>query len=127
MSTGFSFDSLLSRSNGAGERIADAATHLGDVLRDAGVTVSRRATKGATYARALGDDALTSGRDAARSARAVVEGRPLEAVLVVGLAAFALGWILRRVQEATSRDEEETTPPTRRRTTRAAPRRRANV
>jgi hypothetical protein len=126
MSTGFSFDSLLSRSNGAGERIADAASHLGDALRDAGVNVSRHASKSATYARALGDDALTSGREAARSARAVVEGRPVEAVLVVGLAAFALGWILRRVQEAASRDDAPA--PTRRRaTTRATTRRRTSA
>lgn len=123
---GFSFDSLRSRSNGAGERIAEAAGHLGDALRDAGVTVSRRAGEGAQYARALGDDMVTTGRDAARSARAVVESRPMEAVLVVGLAAFAIGWILRRVQEAASHEEDETTPP-RRRSTRAATRRRTSA
>jgi hypothetical protein len=122
---GFSFDSLRSRSNGASERIVDAASHLGDALRDAGVNVSRRASEGAQYARALGDDVLTSGRDAARSARAVVEARPLEAVLVVGLAAFALGWVLRRLQEAASRGDEPA--PTRRRATRAAPRRRTSA
>ena len=122
---GFSFDSLRSRGNGAGERIADAASHLGDALRDAGLNVSRRAGEGADYARALGDDLLTSGRDAARSTRAIVEARPMEAVLVVGLAAFALGWILRRVQEATSHDEDAA--PARRRTTRAAPRRRSST
>jgi hypothetical protein len=122
---GFSFDSLRSRSNGTGERIANAASHLGDALRDAGLSVSRHASEGADYARALGDDMLASGRDAARSARAVVRGHPVEAVLVVGLAAFALGWVMRRVQEAISHDDEPA--PARRRTTRAAPRRRANA
>jgi len=122
---GFSFDSLRSRGNGAGERIVDAASHLGDALRDAGINVSRRAGEGADYARALGGDLLTSGRDAARSTRAIVEARPMEAVLVVGLAAFALGWILRRVQEAASHDDEPA--PARRRTTRAAPRRRSST
>jgi hypothetical protein len=123
---GFSFDTLRSRSNGAGERIADAATHLGDALRDAGLNASRRASESADYARALGDDMLTSGRDAARSARAIVEARPMEAVLVVGLAAFALGWVLRRVQEAASRNGEATAPA-RRRSTRTSPRRRTST
>jgi hypothetical protein len=123
VSLGFSFDSFRPR-DGAGARIADAATHLGDALRDAGLNVSRHASEGTRYARALGDDMLTSGRDAARSARAVVEERPLEALLVVGIAAFALGWILRRVQEAASHDDAA---PVRRRTTRAAPRKRPSA
>jgi hypothetical protein len=122
---GFSFDSLRSRSNGAGERIANAASHLGEALRDAGVGVSRRASEGAHYARALGDDMLSSGRGAARSARKVVRGHPMEALLVVGLAAFALGWVMRRVQQAVAHDGEAA--PARRRTTRAAPRRRTSA
>jgi hypothetical protein len=124
---GLSFDSLRSRGNGAAERIADAAGHLGDALRDAGLNVSRRASESADYARALGDEMLSSGREAARSARAVVEARPMEAVLVVGLAAFAIGWVLRRVQEAASRGGEEAPPRRRRTTTRSSPRRRTGA
>ncbi len=118
------FDVFRSSSSGAGDRIAGAAGHLGEALRDAGVTVSRRASEGARYARALGDNALTTGRDTARSTRALVEQRPLEALLVVGIAAFAIGWVLRRVQEVASRKEAA---PARRRTTRATTRRRTSA
>ena len=121
MNLGFDVSGL---SNGAGARIAGAASHLGDVLRDAGLTASRRASEGARYARALGDEALTTGRDTARSARAVVEQRPMEALLVVGLAAFAVGWVLRRVQEAAARKDAA---PARRVTSRAKPRRRTTA
>lgn len=110
--------------NGAGERIAGAASHLGDALRDAGLTVSRRASEGARYARAFGDDALTTGRDAARSTRALVEQRPMETLLVVGIAAFAIGWVLRRLQEVPSRSNAA---PPKRRTPRAAARRRPSA
>ena len=115
---------VLRSANGAGERIAGAASHLGDALRDAGLTVSRHASEGARYARAFGDDALTTGRDAARSTRALVEQRPMEALIVVGIAAFAIGWVLRRVREVASRPDAA---PAKRRTTRAAARRRTSA
>ena len=123
MSLGFD---VFRSTNGAGERIAGAATHLGDALREAGIAVSRRASEGARQARALGDDVLTTSRDTARSARSLVEQRPMEALLVVGIAAFAIGWVLRRVKEVASRSDAP--PPARRRTTtRATTRRRTSA
>ena len=92
-----SFNSLASH-NGIGERLVDASRHLGDVLRDAGTSV----TRGAGHARDFGDEMLANSRDVARSARTLVEQRPMEAMLIAGLAAFALGWLLRRVQEPAS-------------------------
>lgn len=87
--------------DGAGERLVEASRHFGDALREAGGSVTRGASAGASYARSIGDDVLTNSREAARSVRTAVEERPMEALLIVGLAAFALGWVLRRVQEAT--------------------------
>jgi ElaB/YqjD/DUF883 family membrane-anchored ribosome-binding protein len=85
--------------NGIGERLVEASRHLGDAMRDAGTGVSR----GASYARDLGDEVLANSRDAARSARTLVHQRPMEAMLIAGLAAFALGWLLRRVREPAAR------------------------
>jgi hypothetical protein len=87
--------------NGARERLVDASRSLGGALRDAGAKMTRNANAGAEYTRAIGKDVFETGQRATRSARSAVEERPLEALLVVGLAAFALGWVMRRVQEAT--------------------------
>jgi ElaB/YqjD/DUF883 family membrane-anchored ribosome-binding protein len=122
MSLGFD---LFRSSNGAGERIVGAASHLGDVLRDAGIAVSRHASEGARQARSLGDEVLTTSRETARSARSLVEQRPMEALLVVGIAAFAIGWVLRRVKEVATSSDAPT--PARRRTTRATARRRTGA
>jgi hypothetical protein len=119
MSLGLSLGSFRPR-DGV-ERIAEASHHLRDALRDASVDISRRANASADYARALGDDMLTSSRDAARTARAAIEERPVEALIVVGLAAFAIGWVMRRLQE---RKQDADAAPAPRRTTRARPRRR---
>jgi hypothetical protein len=87
--------------NGARERLLDASRNLGGALREAGARMTRGANAGAEYTRAIGRDVLETGQRATRSARSVVEERPLEALLIVGLTAFALGWVMRRVQEAT--------------------------
>ena len=111
-----SFNSIASH-DGIGDRLVDASRHLGDVLRDAGTSV----TRGAGHARDFGDEMLANSRDVARSARTLVEQRPMEAMLIAGLAAFALGWVLRRVQEpasGTSRTKRTAIPAQARRRTR---------
>jgi hypothetical protein len=108
MSTEWSFGSA--DIDGARERLADASRNLRSALRDAGTRMTHGASVGADYTRAVGKDLFATGQRATRTARSAVEERPLEAVLVVGLAAFALGWILRRVQESASRSTPATRP-----------------
>lgn len=112
--------------NGAGERLAEASRGFSDALRDASTRISHGASAGADYARAgadyaraLGEDAYAESLRAARSTRKLIEQRPLEAVLIVGLASFAIGWVLRRLQEPATRTRSSAaraTRPTRRRT-----------
>ena len=106
--------------NGAGERLIEASRGFGDALRDATTRISHGASTSADYARALGEDAYAESVRAARSTRKLIEQRPLEAVLIVGLASFAIGWVLRRLQEpaATPRraTAARTSRPSRRRT-----------
>ena len=101
MSTEWSFGSA--DIDGARERLVDASRNLRSALRDAGTRMTHGASVGADYTRAVGKDLFATGQRATRTARSAVEERPLEAVLIVGLAAFALGWVLRRVQESTHR------------------------
>ena len=106
--------------NGAGARLLEASRGVGEALRDAGTRISQGASTGADYARAIGEDAYAESVRAARSTRKLIERRPLEAVLIVGLASFAIGWVLRRLQEpaATPRraTAARTSRPSRRRT-----------
>jgi len=106
--------------NGAGERLMEASRGFGDALRDAGTRISEGASVGADYARSLGEDAYAESLRAARSTRKLIEQRPLEAVLIVGLASFAIGWVMRRLQESSLRPKRATSaratrPSTRRR------------
>ena len=113
----WSFGSQMT--NGAGERLMEASRGFSDALRDAGTRISRGASEGADYARSLGEDAYTQSLQAARSTRKLIEKRPLEAVLIVGLASFAIGWVLRRLQEPSAPKRAapaRATRPTRRRT-----------
>jgi hypothetical protein len=113
----WSFGSQIA--NGAGERLIEASRGFSDALRDAGTRISQGASSGADYARALGEDAYSESLRAARSTRKLIENRPLEAVLIVGLASFAIGWVLRRLTEPSAPRRAvsaRATRPTRRRT-----------
>ena len=96
--------------NGAGERLLEASRGLGDALRDATTRISDGASVGADYARTLGEDVYSESQRAARSTRKMIEQRPLEAVLIVGLASFAIGWVLRRLQEPAAATPRATSP-----------------
>jgi hypothetical protein len=95
--------------DGARDRFHDMSRGLGDALRDTRTRMTQTASDGADYARALADDALARTRGAARTMRATIEERPLEALLIVGLASFAVGWILRHMQRS-DRDAARTSP-----------------
>jgi hypothetical protein len=99
--------------DGARERLSDASQRLRSALHDAGARMTHGASAGADHTRAIGKDLFETGQRATRTARSAVEERPLEAVLIVGLAAFALGWVLRRLQESTDRRAAATTRPRR--------------
>jgi hypothetical protein len=108
-----------SMTNGAGERLIEASRGFSDALRDAGTRISHGASSGADYARAIGEDAYAESVRAARTTKKLIEQRPLEAVLIVGLASFAIGWVLRRLQEPSTPKraaQARATRPARRRT-----------
>lgn len=85
--------------DGTSARLFEASREFGNALREHGVGMARRAGAGIDYARDVADDTLERGRYAARSTRALVVARPVEALLIMGLASFAVGWLLRHMQK----------------------------
>ena len=83
-----------------GDRLIEASRNLRDALQDTRANVSSRAAAGSDYARALGDEVIASSLRAGRTTRAAIVERPVEAMLIVGIAAFAIGWVARRLRES---------------------------
>ncbi|MGA9422451.1 MAG: hypothetical protein WBW61_08810 [Rhodanobacteraceae bacterium] len=83
-----------------GSRVADASHALIATLRDANQAVAKRSAAGWNSARALGEDVLVKGRHTRETTAGFIAERPLESVLIIGLAGVAIGWILRRAQES---------------------------
>jgi ElaB/YqjD/DUF883 family membrane-anchored ribosome-binding protein len=89
------------RANGA--HLADASQALANALHETGDTLARQRDTGLRAMRELGGSALGNARQMGRSTRSLVAERPLEAVLLVGLAGFAIGWLVRRSREMAAR------------------------
>ncbi|MGA8278860.1 MAG: hypothetical protein WB784_11785 [Rhodanobacteraceae bacterium] len=104
-----------------GSRVADASHALIATLRDANQAVARRGSAGWSSARALGDDVLTKGRNARKSTAGFIAERPLESVLIIGLAGVAIGWILRRAQESRANHSSSSAPRAAKSRSRKAP------
>jgi hypothetical protein len=83
-----------------GDRLIEASRNLRDALQDTRSKLSSRAAAGSDYARALSDEVIASSLRAGRTTRAAIVERPVEAILIVGIAAFAIGWVARRLQES---------------------------
>ncbi|MGA9340794.1 MAG: hypothetical protein WBV61_00485 [Rhodanobacteraceae bacterium] len=93
-------DRTLSNGSDIGARVADASHNLLSALRDANHTVARQGAAGWNSARDLGSDLISRGRNVGKSTTSLIAERPLESVLIVGLAGLAIGWVLRRAQES---------------------------
>ncbi len=76
------------------------AGRIADTLRDTGTTLQHQRDAGLELARSLSNDVLSTSREVGRSARQIVQQRPAETVLLVAAGAFAIGWVVRRLQEA---------------------------
>lgn len=79
--------------------LSGAAETVLDSLRETGAAVARQRDAGIDFARALSTDVLASSRRAGRSARQLVEQRPVETVLLVAATAFAIGWVVRHLRK----------------------------
>lgn len=122
----FASDWLDRGTSAANGRMAPYLEGARDALGSTFDYGNRALTDGLAASRALGENVFGSARRIARSTRDQIDGHPLETVLIVGLASFAIGWIAaRRMRQAQARNGIARKPakprarPARGRTTRA--------
>ncbi|NCT69024.1 MAG: hypothetical protein GXC76_15460 [Rhodanobacteraceae bacterium] len=96
-------------------------------MRDAEHAITRRGSAGVEAARAFGDDLLGGARHLQRSTRTLLAERPLETLLVIGIAGFAIGWIARRARDLHLQHVQRPAPAQRPATARAGGRPRSRA
>ena len=92
-------DRMAHMDDGLGARFAEASDAMAARLNDANLALMRRGSSGLNAARDFGGDMLGGARRWSQSTRGLVAERPLETALLVGIAGFALGWLIRRMRE----------------------------
>ena len=98
-------------------RVSEANETARHALQEAREMAGRHLDSGLNLARELSAQAHANGLRAGRSARQVVQQRPVESVLLVAGAAFAIGWLVNHF-----RDRRSNAPAARTTTARARPR-----
>jgi hypothetical protein len=93
-------DHVGSANDAAHARLAAASAALATHLHDVHQAIARRGGEGLDYARAIGGGMREESYRLGRSTRSLVAERPIESVVIIGLAAFALGWLWRRSRES---------------------------
>ena len=93
-------DRIARGDDGLGARFAEASDAMATRLHDANQSLMRHGSSGLDVARDFGGDMLGGARRLSRSTRGVMAERPFETVLLVGVAGFALGWLIRHMREA---------------------------
>jgi hypothetical protein len=96
-------DRLAHVDDDLGARFVEASDAVAARLHDANQALLRRGTAGLVVARDFGDEMLGGARRMSRSTRHLVAERPLETALLVGVAGFAIGWLIRRMREPAPR------------------------
>jgi len=81
-------------------RFAAASDALVDHLQTTRNALARSGNSGLDYARQLGSDMTDSTYRFGRSTRTLVAERPIESVVIISVAAFAVGWLWRRSRES---------------------------
>jgi hypothetical protein len=93
-------DNVVPATEVAQARIAAASDALVNHLQTTRNAISRTGTSGLDYARQIGSDVTRGSYRLGRSTRSLVAERPIESVVIIGVAAFAVGWLWRRSRES---------------------------
>lgn len=92
-------DHVGSASDAAHARFAAASEVVANNLHDAQHALARRGAAGLDYARTVGSGMRKGSYRLGRSTRSLVAERPVESAIIIGIAAFAIGWLWRRSRE----------------------------
>jgi hypothetical protein len=101
-------ENVVPATEAAHARFAAASDALVDHLQTTRKAIARTGNSGWDYARHVGSDVTKGTYRLGRSTRSLVAERPLESAVIIGIAAFAVGWLWRR-----SRESREAAPATR--------------
>lgn len=112
-------DRLGSATDAAHAGIEAASEAVAQNLHDAHRALARRSAAGLDHARAFGGELQKSSYRLGRSTRNLVTERPVESVVIIGVVAFAIGWLWRRSRESQSETAVAARSPSRRRTSKA--------
>ncbi len=92
-------DNVVPATEAAHARLAAVSDALVNHLQTTGNAIARTGTSGLDYARQVGSDVTNGTYRFGRSTRSLVSERPIESVVIIGVAAFAVGWLWRRSRE----------------------------
>lgn len=112
-------DRIGSATDAAHARIAAASDLVAQNLLDAHRAIARRSAAGLDHAKAFGGELQKETYRFGRSTRSLVAERPIESVVIIGVAAFAIGWLWRRSRESQSETGVAARSPTKRRSSKA--------
>lgn len=96
-------DRVSNTSDDIGARYADLSDTVAGRWRDTNQMLRARGEAGLDAARDFGDEMVGSARRIGRNTRDFAVERPFETALIVGVAGFAIGWLLRRMRETPAR------------------------
>ncbi|MEO7324239.1 MAG: hypothetical protein ABIW82_05370 [Dokdonella sp.] len=93
-------DRIGSATDSAHASIAAASDVVAQNLLDAHRAIARRSAAGFDHVRAMGGELQKGSLRLGRSTRSLVAERPMESAVIIGVAAFAIGWLWRRSRES---------------------------
>jgi ElaB/YqjD/DUF883 family membrane-anchored ribosome-binding protein len=92
-------ENVVPATEAAHAKFAAASDALVNQLQSTRSALSRSGSAGVDYARQLSNDVTQGTYRFGRSTRTLVAERPIESVMIIGAAAFAVGWLWRRSRE----------------------------
>lgn len=108
-------ENVVPATEAAHARFAEASDALVNHLQTTRNALARTGNSGLDYARQLGSDVTDGTYRFGRSTRTLVAERPIESVVIISVAAFAVGWLWRRSRESRNTPPESRPASTRRR------------
>lgn len=103
-------ENVVPATEAAHARFTAASDALVDHLQTTRNAIARTGASGLDYARQVGGDVTKSTYRFGRSTRTLISERPIESVVIIGVAAIAVGWLWRRSRETQASKTPKTAP-----------------
>lgn len=107
-------DTVVPATEAAHARFAAASDALVNHLQTTRNAIARTGNSSLDYAKQVGSDMTSSTYRFGRSTRTLISERPIESVVIIGVAAIAVGWLWRRSRETAAQEAPARAPARRR-------------